>query len=308
MLFMGLSGASLSGTAGAQQSCTVAKNAKGTADIPPGYIPWLQQAATRFHLGPRGFSIIAAIHEVETDFKRSKLPGVSSGTNFAGAAGPGQFLLPTWAEYGQDADHDGTKDIYSIPDSVFATAAYLQASGAPGNWRAAVFAYNHADWYVDEVLKQAEDYQGVVTCTVSGSTAGTVSLGDIDWNDTSGAWGGSQKFAMLAAKIGRRHGCGIDSAKRPLETTTSGNVSDHWLGAKHSYAVDLGGCDLTFPGGADDQTAQDIQSAFDLPGHTGVVDAVHGRYRIQLLWQTYVGGDHYNHVHVGIRNLCCPAG
>ena len=82
-----------------------------------------------------------------------RCPGVHSGTNSAGAAGPGQFLFSTWATYGVDANGDGRKDIYSIPDSVFATANYLHASGAPGDWRAAIFAYNHAEWYVEEVLR-----------------------------------------------------------------------------------------------------------------------------------------------------------
>jgi hypothetical protein len=304
ILLLGLA-VSAAPSSGVQQICT---GQGKTADIPPEYIPWLEQAAAKWRLGPRGFSILAGVHRVETDFKRSKLPGVSSGTNSAGAAGPGQFLAPSWAQYGQDADGDGAKEIYSIPDSVFATAAYLRASGAPEDWRGAIFAYNHAGWYVDEVLAAAESYQGDFSCKLIGSPVGTVPLGAIDWNDTSGAWGGSQKFAELAARIGKRHGCTVVSAKRSTQTTTSGNNSDHWTGSKHSYAVDLDACDLHFPGGAADQTARDIQAAFDLPGHTGVITTIRGRYRIQLLWQTYVGGDHYNHVHVGIRNLCCPSG
>ena len=56
--------------------------------IPANYLPWLQRAATRYELGPRGFSIVAAVHSVESDFGRSNLPGVRSGTNSAGAAGP----------------------------------------------------------------------------------------------------------------------------------------------------------------------------------------------------------------------------
>ena len=63
-----------------------------SAGIPPEYVPWLQKAASRYELGPKGFSIVAAIHKVESDFGRSSLPGVHSGTNSAGAAGPGQFF------------------------------------------------------------------------------------------------------------------------------------------------------------------------------------------------------------------------
>lgn len=138
--------------------------------------------------------------------------------------------------------------------------------------------------------------------------AGPVALGRIDWTDTSGAWGGSQKFAELAARLGRREGCWVTSRKRPAESTLSGGVSDHWEGARHSYAVDIGECDLSFPGGAADRVARAVAAAFGLSGHTGVISATRGRYRVQLLWQTDEGGDHYNHVHVGIRNVCCPAG
>jgi hypothetical protein len=136
-------------------------------------LPWLQRASARYRLGPRGFSIVAAIHEVESDFGRSPLPGVRSGTNSAGAAGPGQFLAETWAAYGVDGDGDGRRDIYSVPDSVLVTANYLHASGAPRDWHAAIFAYNHAEWYVQEVEAKAARLGGEVICTVSpGAFAG----------------------------------------------------------------------------------------------------------------------------------------
>jgi hypothetical protein len=108
--------------------------------------------------------IVAAVHAVESDFGRSTLPGVHSGTNSAGAAGPGQFLLSTWQTYGVDADGDGRADPYSVPDSVLATANYLHASGAPANWHAAILAYNHAEWYVTEVLEKAEALDTEVSC------------------------------------------------------------------------------------------------------------------------------------------------
>jgi hypothetical protein len=308
LFFVGLVVSSTSSAViGGRQVCSVAGVGR---EVPANYVTWLQRASTRYRLGPRGFAVVAAVHKVESDFGRSTLPGVRSGTNSAGAAGPGQFLAVTWAAYGVDADGDGRRDVYSVPDSVFATANYLHASGAPADWRRAVFAYNHADWYVDEVLSQADRYQGRVSCRLVGTpgTGGsTVQLGRIDWNDTSGAWGGSQKFAELAVRLGRHHGCSVVSAKRPTQNTESGNISDHWTGARHSYAVDLDSCSMSYPGGAADLTARDIAAAFDLPAHTGVVDAYRGRYRIQLLWQTSVGGDHFNHVHLGIRNLCCLA-
>jgi Transglycosylase SLT domain len=127
--------------------------------IPANYVPWLEKAAAKYKLGPKGFSIVAAIHYVESDFGRSPLPGVAPGTqNSAGAEGPGQFLVSSWATYGVDANGDGVKDPYSIPDSIFATANLLHADGAPGDWRGAIFDYNHAEWYVEEVLEKAASF------------------------------------------------------------------------------------------------------------------------------------------------------
>jgi hypothetical protein len=144
--------------------------------IPANYVPWLEKATAKYKLGPRGFSIVAAIHKVESDFGRSTLPGVSSGENSAGAGGPGQFLAETWSAYGVDADGDGKRDRYSVPDSIFATANYLHASGAPTSWYDAIFAYNPADWYVREVESTAAEFNGQVECTTTETTVGGSAL------------------------------------------------------------------------------------------------------------------------------------
>jgi Transglycosylase SLT domain len=135
-------------------TCAAAPTTAG--GVPANYVPWLTRAVQRYQLGPRGFSIVAAVHYVESNFGRSRLPGVPPGTkNSAGAMGPGQFLEESWRSFGVDAEGDGVKDPYSVPDSIFATANYLHASGAPRNWHDALFAYNHAEWYVEEVLEAA---------------------------------------------------------------------------------------------------------------------------------------------------------
>lgn len=159
---------------GGEQVCRVVGG--GGSEIPANYVPWLEKAAVKYELGPRGFSIVAAIHYVESNFGRSTLPGVARGTqNSAGAEGPGQFLVSSWEMYGQDADGDGVKDIYGIPDSIFATANLLHADGAPKDWRGAIFDYNHAEWYVEEVLEAAEKFGGREVC----SAAGTAALGEL---------------------------------------------------------------------------------------------------------------------------------
>ena len=55
----------------------------------------------------------------------------------------------SWRAYGVDANEDGRKDPYNPVDAIFAAARYLKAAGAEEDLRKAIFAYNHADWYVE---------------------------------------------------------------------------------------------------------------------------------------------------------------
>ena len=158
-------------------SCT---SGGSRGEVPADYFPWLPEAAARYHLGPRGAGVVAAIHYVESDWDRSTLPGVAPGTqNYMGAEGPGQFLVSSWATYGVDANGDGVADPYSIPDSVFATARLLHADGAPADWPQAIFDYNHAWWYVHEVLAKAASLHLASTCTVVADPLGPVPSGGL---------------------------------------------------------------------------------------------------------------------------------
>lgn len=158
----GLTGGATSSGSSSSVECHVSA---GSSAVPSNYFPWLTEAATKYHLGPRGPSIVAAIHYVESDWDRSPLPGVAPGTqNSMGAEGPGQFLVSSWEAYGVDADGNGVKDPYSIPDSVFATARLLHADGAPKDWRDAIWDYNHAWWYVEEVLEKASQLNLGTVC------------------------------------------------------------------------------------------------------------------------------------------------
>src|SRR3954465_14649674 len=145
----------------APQGCGPAKNfapsAVALADIPGNYLGWIRAAAPRDGLD---WTVIAGIYSVESDFGRLDAPGVRAGENFAGAGGPGQFLTATWGRYGVDGDDDGVKDRYDPADAIPATANLLRQNGAPGDYGRAIFAYNHAGWYVDEVLSRAARYRG----------------------------------------------------------------------------------------------------------------------------------------------------
>jgi hypothetical protein len=125
-------------------------------DIPAAYLPLYQAAADSCPGLP--WSVLAAIGKVESDHGRSPAPGVTSGANFAGAAGPMQIGVGgkagnTFAGYAVDADGGGA-DVYNPADAIFTAANYLcqNGGGEGGDLSRAVFAYNHADWYVTKVL------------------------------------------------------------------------------------------------------------------------------------------------------------
>ena len=69
-------------------------------------------------------------------------------------------LGTTWARYGVDADGRGTIDPYDPTDAITAMAAYLKASGAPQNWRQALYTYNHSIPYVNAVISLSRLYLG----------------------------------------------------------------------------------------------------------------------------------------------------
>jgi hypothetical protein len=167
----------------------------GRGEVPATYFPWLTEAAARYHLGPRGASVVAAIHYVESGWDRSPLPGVAPGTrNYMGAEGPGQFLESSWAAYGVDADGDGVKDAYSVPDSVFATARLLRADGAPRDWPGAIYDYNHAWWYVHEVLAKAASLHLAATCTLVAQPLGQTEARSLERLERAAQWMESRRL------------------------------------------------------------------------------------------------------------------
>lgn len=134
------------------QTGAIACNPSGEARsaIPPRYLSLYQRAAHRYRLD---WAVLAAIGQVESGH------GSNMGPSSAGALGPMQFMPATWAAYAVDGDHDGRRDVMSPADAIPAAARYLRAAGAPGDWHAALLAYNHATWYVQLVLDQAARYR-----------------------------------------------------------------------------------------------------------------------------------------------------
>ncbi len=120
--------------------------------IPPFLIPIYQAAGIEYQVP---WQVLAGINEIETDYGRNL--SVSS----AGAVGWMQFLPSTWNQWGVDANGDGVADPYNPVDAIFTAARYLHAAGASGNLAQAVFAYNHASWYVQSVLLRAQLIGGI---------------------------------------------------------------------------------------------------------------------------------------------------
>jgi hypothetical protein len=138
-------------------------SADARADIPSGYLT-LYRTATRRCPG-LSWSVLAAVGKVESDHGRSPLPGVRSGWNRAGAAGPMQFGIGVgragnaWARYGADFDGDGRRSVYDPGDAIPAAARYLCAAGAPRRLDRALYAYNHSWAYVAKVKTIAARYR-----------------------------------------------------------------------------------------------------------------------------------------------------
>ena len=96
--------------------------------------------------------MLAAINKVESNFGRNM------GPSSAGAIGWMQFMPDTWLRWGTDANGDGVADPWNPDDAIFSAARYLAAAGGTTDLYRAVYAYNHADWYVKEVLDLANLY------------------------------------------------------------------------------------------------------------------------------------------------------
>jgi murein DD-endopeptidase MepM/ murein hydrolase activator NlpD len=108
------------------------------------------------------WQVLAAINKVESNFGRNM------GPSSAGAIGWMQFMPQTWLKWGMDANGDGVADPWNAADAIYSAARYLAAAGGAAQLPRAVFAYNHADWYVSEVLSLADLYgAGGATATLS---------------------------------------------------------------------------------------------------------------------------------------------
>jgi len=147
-------------------------------EIPPFLLPIYQACGSQYGIP---WQVLAAINRIETEF------GTNVNVSSAGAAGWMQFMPETWEAYGVDANGDGLRDPYNPVDAICAAGNYLSASGYADDPRTAIFAYNRADWYVDDILANAAAYTQIPTEMISALTGLTegarfpVAAADVDY-------------------------------------------------------------------------------------------------------------------------------
>jgi hypothetical protein len=112
----------------------------GPAPAPGRLLAWYSEAERRFGISRW---VLASVNLIESAFGRTR------SASSAGAQGPMQFLPATWSAYGLGGN------IRDPHDAILGAANYLRASGAPADYRRALWSYNNSDLYVDAVLRYA---------------------------------------------------------------------------------------------------------------------------------------------------------
>ncbi len=135
---------------------TPAAPATPSSGLPTTYLQLFQESAADYCHG-LSWTVLAAIGQIESG------DGANDGPSSAGALGPMQFEPSTWAEWGIDGfGQTGPPNIMNPYDAVPSAARMLCADGATAggsnSLASAIFDYNHATWYVNEVLSLAAEY------------------------------------------------------------------------------------------------------------------------------------------------------
>ncbi len=223
ILFAAGQGCAGGGTGGSPTAVTAAMqpvpSAAGRATIPANYLQDFQQAGRTYGVP---WVILAGIGEVESNDGRSSLPGVHSGANAFGAAGPMQIGIGgaagnTWggapvhpasepvAGVATDATGNGIASVYDPADAIAGAAKYLVAHGVQSNVSGALFAYNHRSSYVAGVLHWASVYAGggfTVSAAADGAAGGVVTAAQCLMNAAgTGGTGGGPRDAQIPNQV-----------------------------------------------------------------------------------------------------------
>ena len=155
---------------------------------------------------------------------------------------------------------------------------------------------------VDDIvdIEKIQSFNGSSTYGISGAKPGGI-------NDS---WGGTmgKLLGLFSALKKKFPDIKISSLKRNKSTTKSGKRSDHWSGSKDSYGIDIVGFDTVIGNKIEDTVGDKVfLNSLKSVGHKpvtkgGVFNKTVDDIRYQIIWRTNIGGDHYNHVHIGARN------
>jgi cell wall-associated NlpC family hydrolase len=302
MLFASGSGANCTSTTADVSQPGV--SAEAANSIPANFLKWFQRVGLQYNVP---WTVLAGIGKVESDDGRTTLPGVTSGSNAFGAAGPMQIGIGgasgnSWGGapvhpasevvngVATDEDGDGIASVYDPADAIAGAAKYLVAHGAQQNIPSAIFAYNHADWYVQEVLSWASTYAtggftvAAVTTNGGSATSGGIAGQSCTQNSVLASFVAPNATVATAVsyaeqQIGKPYlfgGTGPASfdcsglvmmAYQAAGVTIPRTSQEQWQLLPHVAAAKAEPGDLVFFAGADGTPTA--------PGHVGLVIARH---------------------------------
>jgi peptidoglycan DL-endopeptidase CwlO len=285
MLFSG--GGAGGCTGGSSSSGTVAQPGVSSAaanSIPANYLMWYRKVGQQFGVP---WTVLAGIGKVESDHGRTTLPGVTSGSNAFGAAGPMQIGIGgaagnQWAALATVEDGKPPASVYDPADAIAGAAKYLIAHGVQTDVQSAIFAYNHLDSYVTAVLGWASTYSSggfTVSATTQNSASGATSAacigtGTLDSLITPNA-AVATAINFAQAQLGKPYlwgGTGPDAfdcsglvmmAYRAAGINIPRTSEEQWAQLPHVPAANIEPGDLVFFAGSDGTPTS--------PGHVGLV-------------------------------------
>src|SRR5262249_41017724 len=193
---------SANGSAAAQPTASAA----GRATIPADYVHLYQQAGKKYGVP---WVVLAGIGEVESNQGRTMLPGVHSGANAFGAAGPMQIGIGgasgnNWGGapvhpagervtgVATDGNGDGIASVYEPADAIDGAAKYLVAHGVQNDVSGAVFSYNHLLSSGQSVPRWASVYANGGFAVSAASASGTVTAAQCLASAAGGGRGSAQ--------------------------------------------------------------------------------------------------------------------
>jgi hypothetical protein len=300
----------------------------GTSDdareIPADYLALYQKTGREYRIP---WNVLAAIGKVESDHGRYPGPGIRSGANYAGAAGPMQIGIggaagDSWSRYAVDGDGDGRKSVYDPADAI-ATAAriLIEDKGYRRDPRTAVRRYNGsgpaAEAYADRVMNLARRYaQGDfdigapdlagVACADSGGFINPAPQ-SVNARQCRSQPMGPENITACMRQVRDL----IRARFGPLKTIgcyrTTGDPQDHARGRACDFMVSVG----TMPSAEQTQVGYDIANwAAANAGKLGIRYVI-WRQRIWNIeraregWRTMenrggITANHYDHVHISV--------